>query len=78
MAHTHAIKMAWPAFATESEERWYEFDLLTVDQVPFAGIILPPLWRSSNGCVLEKERFEQMRRRVLYFCDPCYVYTEAA
>ncbi len=78
VAHTHAIKMAWPDFAAGDEERWYEYDLMTVREGHFAGIILPPLWQVSNGCVMEKNLFESMQRQVLYFCDPCHVYTEAA
>ena len=74
VSHTHPIKAAYPEFmAATTEQRWYEYDLLYVQAVPFAGIILPPRWHLSQGCLEEKKLFENLRRSVLYFSDPCRV-----
>ncbi len=51
VCHTHPIKAAWPQFMAEhTEDRWYEFDHRFVQEVMFAGIILPPGWQDSGGC----------------------------
>ncbi|MCL5281317.1 MAG: DUF1937 family protein [Planctomycetes bacterium] len=74
VAHTHPIKAAWPEFmAATTEQRWYEYDLLFIQAIPFAGIILPPLWHVSRGCIEEEKLFEQLGRSVRYFSDPCLV-----
>ena len=70
ISHTHPIHRASPVFLARHEhELWYELDLDFIAKTDFTGIILAPGWKSSKGCMLEKETFEDQGKPVLYYDD---------
>ena len=64
IAHTHPIHRAW--LGTRNVD-WYEFDNAFIRIIPFAGIILAPGWRDSEGCVKERELFKSLNREILSY-----------
>lgn len=71
VVHTHAIHIAYPPFVGQDvHEMWYELDNAFIRHANFTGIILAPGWPKSSDCRAEKDLFEQMERKVLYFQDP--------
>ena len=68
ISHTHPIHMASPLFLGRHEhDMWYELDMDIIRNTDFDGIILAPGWMASKGCVAEKQAFEEMGKRVLYY-----------
>ena len=70
IAHTHPIHTASPELLTIKEhDVWYALDNEFVMKTDFEGIILPPGWDNSKGCIAEAKLMRELGREVIYFED---------
>ena len=77
ICHTHPMHVAHAPFIARGEyKRWIDLDDSIIKHANFAGVILAPGWRKSNGCWHERDLFKLKGGSILYYAEPCQVLTE--
>lgn len=66
IVHAHPPSLIMPP---QKDEWWYEYDHKIIWVGGFTGIILPPLWDTSVGCVKENRWFTEYGKKCILYAD---------
>lgn len=53
----------------DQHEFYMDMDFAIIEHTDFTGIIVAPMWKHSNGCRREHERFKASGKRIAAYAD---------
>jgi len=70
IVHCHPIHLALPQFIVGGERKlWIDYDKLIIRKTDFAGLILAPGWRQSEGCREEFKIFRKAGKPIKFYAQ---------